>query len=139
MANESLENPTTEESLQELLASFDEDQLRFVAARIHCKSDVDAARALGVKRGVIYNWGNKQDINEAVRLAQVRTLEVSRERLNRLVEKAVTVLDTEMDNKRNRLNAAIQVLDRTGFGATQTVKNENSGSSEIIVRYETNE
>jgi len=139
MANDSLQEPTTEETLQELLAGFDEDQLKFVAARIHCKSDVEAARVLGVKRGAVYNWGNKQDINKAVRLSQMRSLEISRERLNRLSEKAIGVLDDEMSNKRNKLQAAIQVLDRTGFGATQTVKNENSGTTEIIVKYDTDE
>ena len=60
---------------------------------------------------------NENKVDEAIRLAELERLELARERLSRMVDQAVTVLEEEMatgGGSSTRLQAAREVLDRTG-------------------------
>ena len=86
-------------------------------------TDREAADAAGISKQTAYGWPNKADVNLAVKLAKVDGIEVGREKLRRLVIKAVDVLDSEMDErKKRRLDAAQVVLDRTGLHAVAGIQ-----------------
>jgi len=102
-------------SLPEILKRLDAAQLKFVAVRMHVQTDREAAEAVGIAPQTVYNWSNKEEVNEAVRLAQLDTVEVGREQLRRLISKAIDVLEDKLDA--GHLSAVVQVLDRTGLEA----------------------
>lgn len=125
--------------LEDILRTLSEDQLRFVAERLSCRTDAEAADKCGFPHRTVYGWDNKQDVNDAVRLAQLDGLNVARERLRRMAGKALTVLDAEMDGKhRNakRYEAALAVLDRVGLAAVQRVEQKTENSGEMVIRVE---
>jgi len=117
------------EQLSDILRTLTPEQLKFVAARMYQRSDAAAARECDLPSSTVYGWDNKPDVDRAVQLAQLDGVHVAQERLRRLMDKAVDVLEGEMNGKsRNakRLEAAIEVLDRVMGKATQ--RNEISGA-----------
>ena len=125
--------------LEDILRTLTEEQLKFVAERLSCRTDAEAADKCGLPQRTVYGWDNKQDVNEAVRLARLDGLNVARERLRRMASKALSVLDSEMDGKgRNpkRYEAAIAVLDRVGLGAVTKIEQKNENSGEVVIRVE---
>jgi len=113
------------ETLPEILQTLTTAQLKFVARRVYLRTDKEAAEAVGIAPPTVYGWPNKDDVNEAVRLAQMNSVDVGRERLQRLVEQAIDVIEDEMTDdglrSRDRLKAALEVLDRTGLEAGSRV------------------
>jgi len=100
----------------EALKTLTPQQLDFVAARLNAKSDKEAAESVGVSPDVAYSWRNKEQVNLAVKLGKVDGVLLAREKLRRLVYAAACVLEDEMgDDKKRRLEAAREVLDRTGI------------------------
>jgi len=94
-------------------------QLEFVTYRMHLPTDKAAAEKIGLAPDTVYGWPNKDAVNRAVRLAKLDGVQVGRERLRRLIGKAIDVLEDELDasgiGDNNRLKAALEVLDRTGL------------------------
>jgi len=124
---------TDAERLQEILRTLTSEQLRFVARRMHEASDAAAADALKMPRQTMYNWPNKQDVNDAVLLARRDGVSVAKEELRRLGTDAVQVLGETMKDKRNprRQDAAGDVLDRIGLGkVTKVAPTDPSGEHE---------
>ena len=120
--------------LVELLKTFSAEQLDFVAQRILHKKDNEAAEAAGLDINTVYHWANKQDVNRAVILAKLDTVQVAREKLRRLTPKAVDVLDDEMEKgRKRRLDAARDVLDRTGIESTKNVDITSGGDTLTFV------
>jgi len=113
------------------------EQLKFVAARIYTRSDAAAAREANLPSSTVYGWDNKADVDRAVQLAQLDGVNIAVERLRRLIDKAVDVLEDEMGGKRNskRLEAAIEVLDRVMGKALQRqeITGEDGGPIELTV------
>jgi len=100
----------------DVLKTLTPQQLDFVAARLNAKSDKEAAESVGVSPDVAYNWRNKEQVNLAVELGKVDGVLLAREKLRRLVYMAARVLEEEMgDGRKRRLEAAKEVLDRTGI------------------------
>lgn len=92
-------------------------QLKYLGARLSTTSDKEAAIQIGLSPQGVYQWHNKDRVNEAVRLARLETVNVARKRLARMVNDAIDVIEDEMKGGRgtsNRLQAAREVLDRTG-------------------------
>lgn len=118
----------TNRELDEILRTLSPEQLRFVAARMYERTDAAGARAAKLPPSTVYGWDNKAAVDLAVQLAQLDGVNVACERLRRLLDKAVDVLEDEMEGRgRNakRLDAAIEVLDRVMGKATQ--RNEITG------------
>jgi len=61
------------------------------------------------------------------------TVQIGREKLRRLVPRAVDVLDDEMDGEKRRLDAAKEVLDRAGLSGI-TRHDVTSGGKVLPVR-----
>lgn len=104
----------TENEWGELRKTLSPIQIEFVIARLTAKSDREAAKAIGIGPSTAYGWPNKSDVNRAVQLARLCSLEIAKEELSRLTVKAVGVLDKEMDDGK-KLDAACEVLDRAGL------------------------
>ena len=100
----------------EALKTLTPQQLDFVAARLNAKNDKEAAESIGVSPDVVYSWHNKEQVNLAVKFGKVDGVLLAREKLRRLVYVAARVLEEEMeDGRKRRLEAAKEVLDRTGI------------------------
>lgn len=99
-----------------LLRTLTQIQIEFVATRLGTKSDKKAAEIIGISPTTAYSWPNKGDVDKAIQLATLGSLDVAREKLSRLVLQAVNVLEKEME-KGQRLAAAREVMDRTGLVA----------------------
>ena len=106
----------------EVLKALTPQQLDFVAARLSAKNDKEAAESTGISPDVVYNWRNKEQVNLAVKLGKVDGVLLGREKLRRIVIKAVQVLEEEMEpGKKQRLAAAREVLDRAGISKLRKV------------------
>jgi hypothetical protein len=128
----------TNRELGEILRTLSPEQLRFVAARMYERTDAAGARAAKLPPSTVYGWDNKAAVDLAVQLAQLDGVNVACERLKRLLDKAVDVLDDEMDGKgRNakRLDAAIEVLDRVMGKAVQRIDQHTDNAGELVVKF----
>jgi len=114
--------------LSGILKQLTADQLKFVAARLNARTDKEAAESIGIPSQTVYNWSNKAEIDEAVKLAQLDTIEVARERLRRLLITAIDVVEEEMaEDKKRRLDAAKEVFDRAGVAILQVLDITSGG------------
>lgn len=126
-----------DQDLADVLATLSESQLRYVQARVTLPTDADAARAIGLTPGTVYNWPNKDIVNHAVELAQLDGVRIAQERLKRLLQDAVDAIADEVRGARRgakRLDAAREVLDRVMGRPTQKVDQHTEHSGEVTVR-----
>jgi len=123
------------ETLQEILKILTVEQLKFVHARMWKTSDKEAAEAIGIDPTTVYGWPNKKEVNKAVKLAQMDSITIGRERLRRLISAAVNVLEDEMKtgSGSHRHSAAIEVLDRAGLVATKRQEIANAPGQGLII------
>jgi len=116
--------------LSGILKQLTADQLKFVAARLNARTDKDAAETIGIPSQTVYNWSNKSAVDEAVKLAQLDTIEVARERLRRLLVTAIDVIEDEMkEDGKHRLDAAKEVFDRVGLAIVRALDITSGGKS----------
>ena len=111
--------------LEDVLRSLTELQLRFVALRINHQTDADAARELGMNPISVSNWKTAgAPIDQAIALIRMDGVVAGRERLRRLVTRAVDVLASQMSHRDPRIAqaAAVQVLDRAGVAESLTIE-----------------
>jgi len=104
--------------LSDIVRTLTTNQLAFAQARALASNDREAAEAIGLHPGTVYNWPIeiKESIDVAVTLFRDQVLEEAKGRLRMLSNKAVTVLDEEMNpGQRNRLQAAQDVLNRNSL------------------------
>lgn len=121
-------NEDDELRLRALLVTLTPKQLRYVAERYRHDSNADALRVLGMSPDAPYRWGNRADVDEAVRLMAFDGVFVSRELLRRALPQAavVKVAALESGDERIQQAAASEILDR--FHGKPTQKNEVTGS-----------
>jgi hypothetical protein len=136
--NHSEPQPETTKSetfeLTTLLKSFSAEQLDFLAARMFTKTDKAAAADCELSYDTVCHWTNKKDVNRAVKLAKMDSVQLAFEKLRRLAPVAVDVLDDEMSKgRKRRLDAARDVLDRSGL--VQPKRHELTGSDGGPVEY----
>lgn len=116
--------------LQEILSKLTARQLAFISARLSSQSDKEAAKKAGIPSQTVYNWDEKEIINEAIRLAKTEALTLAREELSRLTLDAVAVLRDELSGKRGdklRFDAAREVFDRAGLESTSKLDITSKG------------
>lgn len=127
---------TEKQDFSELLKTLSTEQLRFVGKRVDCHSDKEAAAALGIPVDTVYGWPNKADVNEAVKRSHLDGIELGHERLRRMIQKALDVVDSEMESSdpdSHRYNSALEVLDRVGLSAIKQQRIEGPGEGGAIV------
>ena len=107
--------------LEEIKAQLSADQLRYLAERVLCRTDKEAADNCNIIYSTVLNWPEKQTINEAVRLLQAEGVEASREILRRKLVKAAQTKAAGLDSRKEAIKqaAATEILDRFHGKPTQ--------------------
>lgn len=105
------------------LSQFTDSQIRFIEARLICRSDKEAAEMVGISPATAYNWKEKDEINAAVNKLNLSELKTTRERMYRLLPKAIDALEQELDDKeKSRAYVVFNLLDRVGLGTKQQLE-----------------
>ena len=104
----------TSTRLDEIKAQLSADQLAFLAERVLCRTDKEAAANLNFGYSTVLSWPEKPIINEAVRLILADGVDVSRGILRRALADAARV---KVDGLKARgvgvkQAAATEILDR---------------------------
>ncbi len=120
------------EELDALLSSFSEQNLRFIATRLHTDTDKKAYERLPFTKGTeLRRNSGPARINRAVWLMQKATLMESHmlsiERICRLVPKAIDVLEELLDNDLPwlRRQAAIDILQTSSVAGSSKAIHED--------------
>jgi len=110
-----------EQELNDILRTLNPQQLAFVAARMSCTTDANAAKECHIPYRTAIGWDNKKDVNRAVWLSRVDVVQMARERLRGMIPMALDALQEELSTRRNpkRLEAIREVLDRAGVEGVQ--------------------
>ena len=100
--------------LDEIKAQLLPDQITFLAERVLCRTDKEAARNLGFGYSTVLSWPEKKLINEAVDLILADSLEVARDLLKKNLIKAAKVKVDGLSSKKPAIAqaAATEILDR---------------------------
>jgi hypothetical protein len=107
--------------LEALLKGLTPSQLLWVSKRIDAKTDTKACEDADIGMSTLGRWkADGVPIDEVVRLIREDSVLLGKERLRRLVPKAIDVLEDELDGRR-KLDAAKEVLDRAGVDAPKQV------------------
>jgi len=134
MANEQKAQNGTSEALKEVLKRLSIDQIRYVVARQQCATDADAAKAIGIGRRTVYNWGD--DVRLAVRLMAEDGLTMALHiRHEHLAEAMLVKIDgLKSDEERIRQSVATELIEWEMGKAMQ--KQEVDASGELTIRVE---
>jgi len=113
------------EELTKVLRQLTNEQLRFVRCRLYVNSDKKACEETGLSPSAVYHWRMKGiPIDEAVQLIAMDSVHVAREMLRRAAADAASSLRWVVRHARkpsDRIEAAVQILDRIGLQARKGV------------------
>lgn len=121
--------------LDEIKAQLSPDQLAFLAERVLCRTDKEAAENLNFGYSTVLSWHEKQIINEAVRLMLEDSLDLARDLLKRNLVRAAKVKVKGLDSKKVAVSqaAATEILDRfMGKPTQQNNVNVTGGPLTVI-------
>lgn len=131
-SNQTQPNQTENSRLSEIESQLTLTQLRFLVARVECKSDKEAAEMIGVTPAAVKSWnadGSKELIDEALKLMVhdgiVTALEIRRRNLARAMAVKASGLDS--NDERIRQASATEIIEWELGKATQ--KQEVSGKN----------
>lgn len=124
--------------LDEIREQLAPDQLAFLAERVLCRTDKEAAANLNFGYSTVLSWPEKPIINEAVKLILADGVDVSREILRRSLADAARVKVGGLRGKNKMLQqaAATEILDRfLGKPTQQSNVSVSGGPLEVIIHY----
>lgn len=134
--NAHLSDPKLDQEYQELLNGLTTNQLRFLVARMDCKSDAEAARMLGMDEKTPTRWPEKEQINRALELAiydgAVLALTMRRKALPRAM--AVKISGLESNDERVRQSASTEIIEGEVGKAVQRNELTGKGGGPIQVQ-----
>lgn len=109
--------------LDEIKAQLSADQLAFLAERVLCRTDKEAAESLGFGYSTVLSWPEKRIINEAVNLILEDSLDLARDLLKRNLVRAAKVKVRGLDSRKASIAqaAATEILDRFMGKPTQAI------------------
>lgn len=128
----------TASRLEEIKGQLSPEQLRFLNERAFCRSDVEAAHNTGLNPQAVYNWPEKQLINEAVHLILADGVDMSRQILQRALADAARVKVAGLKSKKAAIAqaSATEILDRFhGRPRQQSDINVNAGPLSIVLTW----
>lgn len=101
------ENPekSISDQLDAALAQLSTERIRFVIARQECKSDKDAAEAIGIKPDTVYHW--PEIVRDAVRHMAADGLTTALHMRRRHLAKAMAVKVAGLDSNNERLRQSV--------------------------------
>jgi len=111
----------TRAELSALLRTMSITQVKFVHTRMNTQYDREAAELVGVSKETVSKWENKKDIDRAVKLVMCDGVMLAAELLRRQAADAALALGKDLTGPfgKDRIAAAIAILDRTGLAVTQ--------------------
>jgi hypothetical protein len=114
------------EELRAVLETLSTDQLRFVAARLDCSTDREAAERIGVSTSTVAHW--PPAVRRAVELAAQNALDVALQLRRAALVKAmlVKVSGLESVDERIRQNTATEIIEWE-LGKAKQVSDINLG------------
>ena len=120
--------------LDEIKAQLSPDQLAFLAERVLCRTDKEAAKSLGFGYSTVLSWPQKAIINEAVDLVLADSLEVARDLLKKNLIRAAKVKVDGLSSKKTVVAqaAATEILDRH-FGKPTQQNNINVSGGPLTI------
>ena len=121
--------------MDEIEATIDGKQEKALELVLRGMNDVEVARKIGVTRQTISNWRHRDTVFIDTLAEQRRVLrEEHQDSINRLVEKAIEVLKTAMEDEdpKTRLQAAKLVLSMAEL--KESKKGEKQQSKDEIIR-----
>jgi hypothetical protein len=122
------------ERIDEIVARLSKDQLRFVVALQEYPNKKDAAEAIGLKPDTVYRWNGQ--VEEAARLIALERLEAAKAIRRNALIKAVMVkiagLDSEDDALRQK--TATEIIDWEMGKAGQSVDVTSGGEKLNLIR-----
>lgn len=99
--------------VEQLLKGATDVQLEWVAARLHTRTNRDACKRIGIHEKTPYTkWDNKDDLVLAVHLMKREAAEAAIYALEHLALDAVGALADSLKDKRQRVQAAKEILSR---------------------------
>lgn len=130
---------TTPTRLDEIKAQLSADQLAFLAERVLCRTDKEAAESLGFGYSTVLSWPEKRIINEAVNLILEDSLDLARDLLKRNLVRAAKVKVRGLDSKKAAIaqGAATEILDRFMGKPTQSVSATVNANVTVVKGYMT--
>lgn len=109
-----------------IIHQLDQHAQETLLALIACRGNkTQAAISLGVNRSTIYERIEKYGLDKALAAIPEKALLT----LQAASERAAEVLSEELDSKKNRLSAAVEILDRVGLSGK---KNEIHVGDKVI-------
>lgn len=128
---------TASTRLDEIKAQLSPDQLAFLAERVLCRTDKEAARNLGFGYSTVLSWPQKAIINEAVDLVLADSLEVARDLLKKNLIRAAKVKVDGLSSKKTVVAqaAATEILDRHFGKPTQSVSATVNANVTVVKGY----
>lgn len=130
---------TTPSRLDEIKAQLSPDQLAFLAERVLCRTDKEAAKNLGFGYSTVLSWPEKRMINEAVDLILIDSLEVARDLLKKNLIRAASVKVKGLESKKTAVSqaAATEILDRFMGKPVQSVSATVNANVTVVKGYMT--
>ncbi len=124
------------ERLEAILSELSPNQLRFVVARQQYSTDTAAARAIGVKRDVVYRW--PAVVKEAVRLMAEDAVAAALHLRRRALAKAMAVKAAGLDSKdeKVRQSAATEIIEWELGRAAQRQELTGADGGAIVVSWD---
>jgi len=108
MGEQTREEKSTSEQLQEALGRLTSDQIRFVVARQEFPTDMEAAQSIGMKANTVYKWRHGGvPIDDAIRLMAADGVVVAMELRRRNLAKAMAVKVAGLDSSKEQMRQAV--------------------------------
>lgn len=117
----------------EILADASPEQVKWVLARLVCRTDQEAATEIGFHPSTVSRWPNKSELDRAVSLLLREPVSAALTVLQEAAISAASVLVDALTDK-DKLRAADSILDRVGLRGPQ----EHRHSGEIVLGYSGN-
>ena len=125
----------TERTVDDVMAELNDNQRKFVLARLNTRFDRDATEQCGLHEKTPAAWRQRGiPIDEAIDLMRLEAVQHAREALKGAAALAVDTVIAEMRDKgAERVRAALAVLDRIGLPATSKVEGSIEAAGVMIV------
>jgi hypothetical protein len=117
----------------EILAGASPEQVKWVLARLVCRTDQEAAQEIGFHPSTVSKWPNKAELDRAVGLLLREPVSAA---LTVLQEAAIEAAHVLVDSlrRKDKIRAADSILDRVGLRGPQ----EHKHSGNVTLGYSGN-
>lgn len=137
MTEQTDQEKSSSDQLEQVLDKLSIDQIRFIVARQQFSTDKEAAEEVGLKPDTVYQWKHKGvPIEDAVRLMALDGLVVAQHIRRKNLAKAmlVKVSGLDLDDERLRQTVATEIIEWEMGKAKQTTELTGDDGGPILVK-----